>query len=377
MTDHRAHWILDPSVVFLNHGSFGACPRAVLDAQTRWRERIEAEPVKFFEREGTEHMATVRALVATYLNADPDGLAFVRNTTTGVNTVLASLDLGPGDEVLVLDHAYPAVANTAALVCERTGATPVTVHIPLPLPSPSDIVDLVAGHLTDRTRVAVLDHITSPSAVVLPIEELVAACRARGVQTLVDAAHAPGMVGVDVDALGADYWTGNFHKWLCAPKGAAALWVAPRHRDRVRPLVRSQPWLTGFIDAFDWTGTDDPTPFLVVPDAIAFMNDLGDIGARNHDLVVAGMHAVAHAIGVEPDVPEHAIAWMASVPLPGGAARTRDEARALNARMFDEHRIEVPFTVVGEQVRVRMSAHAYTTARDFETLADALPRLLA
>lgn len=374
----RAHWALDPTVTFLNHGSFGACPRPVLAAQAAWRARMEAQPVEFLGRRLTGMLDEARAAAGAFLRADPEGLAFVRNATAAVNSVLRALSLGPGDRVVVSDHAYPAVLNAARTICEHAGAECVVVPIPLPLPAPGEIVDAFAGALTGSTRLAIVDHVTSPTAAIFPVLEVVAACRARGVPVLVDAAHAPGMLEVDVGALGAEYWTGNFHKWVCAPKGAAALWVAPEHRARVRPLAVSHEILRTFHERFDWTGTDDPTPWLSVPDAIAFMGSLGweRVRAHNRALTAHGRALVADAVGTPRLVPADAAGSMAIVALPDGIATTHDDALALQARLYERARIEVPFVAWEGRGLVRISAQVYNAPADYERLAEALPGIV-
>ncbi len=376
--DTHVWWQLDPRVTFLNHGSFGACAGPVLDAQQRWRAELERQPVDFLERRIDGLVGETRGQVAAFLGADPDGLAFVPNATTGVNTVLRRLGLGSGDAVVIGDHAYPAVWNAARTVCAELDVALDIVRIPLPLPSDDDVVAAFAGAITERTALVVVDHVTSATAAVMPVERIVEACRARGVPVLVDAAHAVAMLEVDVDPLGADFWVGNFHKWLCAPKGAGALWVADRWRDRMRPLVTSHEHLRTFHQAFDWTGTYDPTAILSVPAAIDFLAEFGweDMRERNHDLVCAGRALVNEAVGRPILVPDDRCGWMAIVALPDGVATTREEARALTARMAGEHRVEVPFVHRPGGGFVRLSAHLYNTIEDFERVSGVLPAIL-
>src|SRR6185295_838133 len=237
--DFRRHWQLDPSVAFLNHGSFGACPRAVLDAQDAWRARLEAEPVRFMNIELEPGLDVARAAVGAFVGCDPDDVAFVPNATTGVNTVVRSLDLSPGDELLTTDHVYNACRNVLHAVADKARARVVVAAVPFPLKSADVVVESVVGHVTPRTKLALLDHVTSPTGLVFPVLRLVAELANRGVASLVDGAHAPGMLPLDLRTLGAAYYTGNFHKWTCAPKGAAMLWVRRDLQPRVRPLVVS------------------------------------------------------------------------------------------------------------------------------------------
>ncbi|HUK62114.1 MAG TPA: aminotransferase class V-fold PLP-dependent enzyme, partial [Dongiaceae bacterium] len=266
-----ALWPLDPGVVFLNHGSFGACPSAVLEHQSALRAELEAEPVRFLSRELDGRLDVARAALAKFLGADADELAFVTNATSGVNAVLRSRAWSAGDELLATDHTYRACRNALDYVAATSGACVVVAPLPFPLESPDEVVNAVMAKVTPRTRLALLDHVTSPTGLVLPLERMVTELSARGVETLVDGAHAPGMVPLDLTALGATYYSGNCHKWLCAPKGSAFLWIRRDRQTDVRPLTIShgatnvQPGRTRFRMEFDWTGTSDPTAWLTVP----------------------------------------------------------------------------------------------------------------
>ena len=258
----RSHWPLDPGIAFCNHGSFGACPTAVLEAQQRLREEMERDPVGFVRSRREALWDEARRRFAAFVGADSEGTVLVRNATTGVNTVLRSWPLRPGDEVLVTDHGYRACTLAAQRVAADTGATVRVAELGVPA---RDVVDRVLGAVTSRTRLAVLDHVTSPTGLVLPIADLVRELAAQGVETIVDGAHAPGMVDTEAGSLGAAAYTGNGHKWMCAPKGAAFLWVREDLREDLRPLVTShgeavrRPGRSHLHDRFDWSGTDDPT----------------------------------------------------------------------------------------------------------------------
>lgn len=390
-------WGLDPAVTFLNHGSYGACPEPVLASQRAWRDRLEAEPVRFMDRILPDALADARGRIAAFLGADPEGLAFVSNATSGVNTVLRSLRFEPGDELLTTDHEYNATLNALSVVAERDGARVVMARIPLPLTDPVQAFDAVMDAVTPRTRFALISHITSPTAVILPIAELVAALDAKGIDTLVDAAHAPGMVPVDLNVLGAAYWTGNGHKWLCGPKGSAMLWVRADRRDRIRPLVIShganEP-LEGrarFRLEFDWTGTGDPTPALALADAIDWIGALWPGGwpavmASNHALALAGRDLVAEALGVEPIAPDAMTGAMAALALPGPTDDAT--ARALQRALTDQDGIQVPIMpwpvraarrpgAAAELRLLRVSAQRYNELGDYGRLAAALPTRLA
>jgi isopenicillin-N epimerase len=327
-TGHRlgGHWGLRLDVLHLNHGSFGACPREVLAAQHALREEMEKAPTDFLWRSFPRRLEEARRALAHFVAGREEDLVFVPNATAGVNAVARSLELAAGDEVLVTDHAYGACRKAFEYVARRAGAKVVTAHVPFPLRSADDVFQAVMAAVTPRTRLALLDHVTSPTALVFPIVDLVQALRARGVETLVDGAHAPGQVTVELDVLGAGYYTGNAHKWMCAPKGAAFLHVRHDLQSGVHPLSISHGYDPGsegarFRDEFDWTGTDDPTPVLALPAAIRFMNGLlpggwDAIRARNHALAVEAREIVAEALGVPLPCPGDLCGSMASLPLP-------------------------------------------------------------
>lgn len=375
----RDRWLLPRDAAFLNHGSFGACPIPVLEEQARWRQEMERQPVQFLDRRLAELLAEARARVGTFLRADPEGLAFVPNATAAVGTVLRSIALEPDDEVVLTDHAYPAVLNAARTICAAAGARAVVAPVPLPLPDDDEIVARIADAVGLRCRLVLVDHVTSSTAAILPVARVVEACRARGVPVLVDAAHAPGMLDVDVDALAADYWTGNFHKWVCAPKGAAALCVRDEPaRARLAPPIVSHEYLRTFHERFDWVGTYDPTAWLTIPAALDFFDELGwdEVRAHNRALALEAREIVRASIDAPVLVRDDATGWMSIVPLPEGVVRDRDEARAFSARAWDEHRIEVPVAGWRDRAFLRLSAHVYNARADYERLAAVLPDIV-
>ena len=390
-------WRLDPTVTFLNHGSYGACPAPILAAQGTLRDRLEAEPVRFLSHELPDRLDAARLAVALFVGADPDGLAFVPNATTGVNTVLQSLRFQPGDELLTNDHEYNATINAMRAVAARDGARVVVVPLPFPIAGPAEALEAILAAVTSRTRLVVVSQITSPTALILPVAELVAELDRRGIDTLVDGAHAPGMVPVNLDRLGAAYWTGNGHKWLCGPKGTGMLWVRADRRASIHPLVVShganEPLAgrTRFRHEFDWTGTVDPTGYLVLPEAIAWMAAAAPEGggwpalmAANHALALAGRDRVAAALGVAPPAPDAMLGSMAALPLPMVPDEVAGEvlARALAT----EDGIQVPIVTwpvpaalrdgIAPRILVRVSAQRYNEPADYERLADALTRRL-
>lgn len=387
-----ALWPLDPAVTFLNHGSFGACPTEVLRTQSALRAELEAEPVRFLQRELEGRLDAARAALGAFVGADPDDLAFVANATGGVNAVLRSLRLAAGDELLTTDHAYAACRNTLDYVADRTGARVVAAPVPFPVASPQAVVDALLARVSSRTRVALVDHVTSPTGLVLPIGRIVAELAARGVETLVDGAHAPGMVPLDLRALGAAYYSANCHKWLCTPKGSAFLWVRRDRQADVHPLTIShgatgeRAGRTRFRLEFDWTGTQDPTAWLAVPRAIEYLGGLVEGGwpalmARNRALALEARRLLCAATGTAPACPDEMVGSLAAVILPD-SVRTETGWRVpdpLQARLFGAHRIEVPIMRWPAPPRrlVRVSCQLYNDASQYARLADALRKELA
>jgi isopenicillin-N epimerase len=393
MESFARHWTLDPNVIFLNHGSFGACPKPVLEAQSDLRARLEREPVDFMAREWEPRMDEARRAVAQFVGADPEGLAFVRNATGGVNTVLRSLVFAPGDEILVMDQGYNACRNAARFVADRAGARVVAAHVPFPLTRPEQVTDAILAQVTPKTRLALIDHVTSATGLVLPVEAIVRALEARGVDTLVDGAHAPGMIPLDLDALGAAYYTGNCHKWMCTPKGSALLYVRKDRQPLIHPLVISHGANANRQDRspfrleFDFTGTQDPTAWLVIPEAIKFMGSLlpggwTELRARNHALALRARAILCETLGVAPPAPESMIGSLATVPLPPGPAGAALPTLAVDpimSTLFDQHRIEVLASVwPASPGRVlRVSAQIYNEESQYVRLAGALQEILA
>lgn len=386
------HWTLDPQVTFLNHGAFGACPREVLALQSEIRARMERDPIDFMVRALEPLMDEARARLAGFLHADPDDLAFVDNATAGANTVLRSLELRPGDELLTTDHGYNACLNALDAVAGRSGAKVVIARVPLPLRVPEEISDAVLGAVTPRTRLVLLDHVTSATGVVFPIESLIPVLQARGIDVLVDGAHAPGMVPVDLPALGAAYYTGNCHKWLCAPKGAGFLHVRRDRRGGLRPLVISHGANSARTDRsrfrleFDWTGTRDPSPFLCVGAALDFVGGLvpggwEEVRSRNHALACRARRLICEALGVAPPCPESMLGSLAAVelpPHPRWPPGPRD-SDPLMGMLFARYRIEVPIYgwPVPDRRWIRVSPHLHNAEAQYRFLSDALREAMA
>jgi len=374
-------WCLDPEVAFLNHGSYGATPAVVLEAQQELRRRLERNPVDFFTRRYEPALALAREAVAAFVHADPAGLAFVPNTTYGVATVLQSLTLAPGDELLTTDHAYNACKNALAATAARTGARVVVAAVPFPGTTPDAVVDAVLAAVGPRTRLALIDHVTSPTALVWPIVRLVAALAERGVDTLVDGAHTPGQVDLDVTAIGAAYYVANGHKWTCAPKGAAFLHVRADRRAAVRALVTSHGLtrplagdLTRYRAEHDWTGTYDPTAYLAWPIAIDVVGAMlpggwDAVRARNRTTALEARRRLLAVLGEPAPAPDDMIGCMASVPLPPGPAD------ALTDHLHTAVRVEVPVVPwpAPPARLLRVSAHLHTRPADVTRLVSALP----
>jgi isopenicillin-N epimerase len=372
-----AHWGLDPDITFLNHGSFGATPLAVLEKQAELRRRLESEPVRFLTRELEGLLDESRRELAAFVGADAEDVGFVPNATTGVNAVLRSMELRSNDELITTNHAYNACKNALEYVARRAGARVVVCDIPLPVRSDDDIVDRIVSSFSARTRLLLVDHITSPTALVFPIERIVREAQARGIAVLVDGAHAPGMVPVDLRALGASYYTANCHKWMCAPKGAAMLWVRRDLQPTVRPVTIShganspRTDKSRFLLEFDWTGTDDPTAYLCVGEAIRHIASIGgswqQVRARNRTLALEARRILLNATKTEPICPESMIGSMAAVRIPDGSCS--DLADALFSRGIEVP--IVPFPAPPGRL-VRVSAHLYNAREEYELLARAL-----
>lgn len=375
----------------MNHGSFGACPRVVLEAQQELRERMERQPVRFFVRELPGLLDEAREQVAAFVDAESAGFAFVRNATAGVGAVLRSLAFAPGDELLTTNHAYPAVRAALDYVAAGSGARVVVAELPWPGIDDDAICEAVLAAACERTRLAVLDHVTSPTALVLPIERLVAALAERGIDTLVDGAHAPGMLDLSVRRVGAAYYTGNFHKWVCAPKGTAMLCVREDRRAGLHPLSISHGYRFPATERsryqleFDWTGTDDFTACLTVPRALEVVGGLlpggwAEVRAHNHELVVRGRETIATALGLPIPCAATMVGSMATLPLPDGDGTPPSSPlyadplhTALAARGVEVPVIPWP---ASPRRQLRISAQLYNQQADYVHLAEQLTELL-
>jgi isopenicillin-N epimerase len=366
----RHEWNLDPEFLTVNHGSYGATPKPVLAAQRAWQARMEAQPTRFFAREFFVLLRQAAARLATFVGVEPDDLVFVENATVGCNAVLRSIDFLPGDEIVVLTHGYGAVLKTARYVAARHRARVVEVPVPFPARDDAALLDSLAAALGPRTRLAVLDHITSASALLLPLAEMAAACHARAVPVLADGAHAPGNIALNIPATGADYYVGNCHKWLMAPKGCGFLWARRERQDGLHPVTISHGYGSGFLAEFDWTGTRDMSAYLAVTAALDFHQRLGGpaLRARNTALAAEAAAMLAGRLGtstVQGNAASHA---MALVRLPIRGEVDPERALALRERLL-ELGTDAPINALAGAAWLRISAQAYNDIRDFDQLA--------
>ncbi len=380
----REHWAFEPGITYLNHGTVGAPPRRVLAAQQDIRDAIERQPSRVLLREvvgmlGATRLAPARlraaaGAVAAFVGARGDDLVFVDNATTGVNAVLRSLPLSAGDEIVVTDHAYGAVANVAAFVARERAASVRTVAVPYPAFDPGALVDAVAAALGPRTRLVLVDHIASESALILPVAEIADRCRARGVPVLVDGAHVPGQLALDIPALRVDWYTANLHKWAHAPRSSGFLWATPERQAGLHPPVVSWGLDQGFHAEFDWVGTRDPSPWLAAPEGIAFLRDLGESDARayNHGLAWEAARHLTERWGTPLVVREEHVGSMVTLPLPEGFGSAREDAARLRDALLFEDEIEVQVHATRGRLWVRVSAQVYNDRADIERLGEAV-----
>jgi len=392
----RSLWELETDLVFLNHGSFGAIPRALQDRAIEVRRKIERNPVEGVWREGVLGIRDAARGVAGFLGSDGDRTGFVSNATNGINAILQSIPLEPGDEVLHLDQGYNAIWQTILMTARRRGIVPRKIEIPLPINGPGDWIDAVERTITPRTKLLVLDQITSPTALVLPTRAIVEMAKSHGVETIVDGAHAPGML--DRPAAAADIgdpiaWTGNLHKWPCALRGTAVLVVRSDFEDRIKPTVISHHLDQAFTAEFDWQGTFDPVPWLLAKEAIDFMDRFGGwdvVRRRNRELTIEAHAMLVERLGVEPISPldGSSLGFMATLPLPdrlqpdgGGSPLPSADPKSgpleisvdpVQARLLEDHRIEIPVMYHGGRRFLRFSVHVYNEFDEYERLADAI-----
>ncbi len=378
-TPYKPLFLLDPSIHFLNHGSFGACPRPVFEAYQQWQLRLERQPVLFLGRQVAALDLEARQPLGDYLHTAPQNLVFVTNATQGVNIIARSLALHPGDEILTTDHEYGACDYTWEFICHKTGASYIHQPIPLPARSLAEMADQLWQGVTPRTRLIYISHITSPTALRLPVELICARARQAGILTLVDGAHAPGQIPLHLEALGTDFYTGNLHKWALAPKGAAFLYARPEVQNMVEPLVVSWGYHAGpeanngsrFQDYLGWTGTKDPAAALSVPAAIQFMAEHHWEQVRQdcHALLRPAIQRICDLFQMQPLYPLDSDLYhqMGIAPLPPDT-----DLDALKTHLYDVHHVEVPLIDWNGLKFVRISVQAYNTQADLDALVEGL-----
>ena len=380
-----SHWKLDPAVTHLNHGTVGAPPIRVLEAQQKIRDQIERQPSGFLLRQLSEiavgmprkELPLLREAareVASFLGGRGEDLVFVDNATTGMNAVFRSFPFRPGDEILITDHVYGAIANAAHFHARERGAVVRTVELPSTTRGRDALRDAILSSIGDRTRLAMVEHITSESAIVMPIQEIVAGCRARGVATVVDGAHAPGAVALDLPAIGADWYVGNLHKWMWTPRSSGLLWSDPRRQEGLHPPVISWGLGRGYTAEFDWVGTRDPSPYLAAPAAIALLRELGPerVRAFNHALAWDAARLLSERWGNPLELTEAMVGTMTTVPLPAGSGSTAEDAARLRDALLQQDHIEVQLHATKGRLWARVSTQIYNERADVERLADAV-----
>ena len=380
-------FLLREDVVFLNHGSFGACPRPVFEAYQRFQLELESEPVEFLGRRLTELMRTPREALAAELGTVPENIAAVTNATSGLNIVARSLPLKPGDQILTTDHEYSALEKTWAFVCRQTGAEVVVVKVPLPLTSEANFTEAILGGMSERTRVLFLSHITSPTALVFPLAGVVAEARRRGIWSVIDGAHTPGHIPLELDRLGADFYSGNCHKWMMTPKGSAFLYARPEVQGLLDPLVVSHGWTaqskepgakgafgnSPFIDEIEVQGTRDPSAWLALPEAIRFRrdNDWASVSAHCASLAQDTAQRLGEMTHLAPlSAPEFSAPQMVAMPIP------ECDAAEIHKTLFDRYRIEIPVFRWQDTHIARLSVQGYNSRPQMDSLLDALCELL-
>lgn len=379
-TNWQEQFLLDPTIIYLNHGSFGATPRPVFESYQRWQRELELQPTEFLGRRAPSLLRDSREVLAQYLSTAADNLAYVTNATTGLNAVARALKLGPGDEVLATDHEYGALDRTWRFLAGKQGFQYINQPISVPLTKREAFVEAFWQGVTASTRVIFLSHITSPTALIFPVEEICRRAREQGILTVIDGAHVPGQIPLNLDTLGADFYSGNLHKWLCAPKGAAFLYARPEHHIWIEPLVVSwgyesdMPSSSRLVDYVEWQGTRDIAAFLAVPDAIRYQQENGwdEVRAACHTMAEAALREMSKCAGLPPLSPVSGewFGQMVSAPIP-----FQRDPKALQARIYAEDRIEVPVLHWNGHTLVRFSFQAYNTPEHATALIEAVERL--
>ena len=382
MTILRDEFLLEDSLIFLNHGSFGACPKPVFEVYQYWQRQLEYQPVRFLGRQATDLLAEARSELANYLNAPQDDLVYTPNPTTAINMIVRSLGLKPGDEILTSDHEYGAMDRTWRFICKKTGAKYVQRPISLPVSTQAELVEYFLAGITPQTKVIFLSHITSPTALIFPVEEICKRAREKNIITIIDGAHAPGQISLDLEAINPDIYTGACHKWLCAPKGSAFLYAHPDIQPRLKPLVVSwgyeseNPGPSQFIDYHEWQGTRDLAAFLAVPRAIQFQvdNQWDSVRQRCHELALKAQSQIDALTGL-PAISPPSSQWfqqMVSVRLP-----PEIDPESLKNHLYDKYQIEVLALLWHDQPFMRISFQAYNPETDLDALLAAFEKYIS
>ena len=369
----KADFLIRDDIIFFNHGSFGACPRPVFQRYQEWQRELETQPVEFLLRRRQELMANARATIADYFNVADSEIVFVANATAGLNIALRSLRLRGGDEILTTDHEYGAVNRLLEFVAAKTGSSIRRHRVRLPYEFDQAFTEAFFADVKESTKAIVISHITSPTSLIFPVELICRRAREQGIRTIIDGAHAPGQLPLDLSAIGADMYSGNFHKWLCAPKGSAFLHVRPEHHDIIEPLAVSHGWTAGsdYVERNEWSGTRDIAPYLTVPAAIEYQRAHGwdRVRAECHELAARAQHELCDRYGL-PSLSRDQFAQMVTIPLPPC------DAAAIQQRLYSEHRIEVPLGEMAGFCGIRISVQAYNTPEDLAQLLAALKSLI-
>ena len=383
------YWDLNPKTIFLNHGSFGACPTAVLEHQYKLRTELESDPVHFFDITSKKLWAEAIETLADFINADKEGMAFVTNATSGVNTILRALSLKSGDEILVSDHTYQACWNTVDFVTKRSGAKTVIVPLPYPIENPEEVTQAILRYTTEKTKLALIDTVTSPTGIKLPFEQIVSELQSKNIDVLLDAAHGPGIVPLNLKELKPAYATGNAHKWLCTPKGAAFLYIREDKRLEVNPLSISHGFSVGgnadekIRLEFDWTGTQDITPWLCIPKSIEHVGSLveggwAEIMKHNTNLAIQARNIILEVLETPKLCPDSMIVGLSAVALPGEGVATKSvlEPDPLHTLLYEKYKIQVP--VFGwphhNKRYLRIASYLYNSIEEYEYLAEVLEK---
>ena len=367
-------WQLDKSVTFLNHGSFGATPKIILAEKYNWSLKMETQPVEFYLDKYPILLRESIETLASFVGADPKDMTFVENATTGVNTVIRSLlpDFLKGGEITITNHTYPAVKNTAKYMSSVTGAKINEIEIPIPIESDEQILEQMDKQLSDKTKLAIFDHVSSPTGIVFPIKKIVELCRKKGIKVMVDGAHAPGMVDLNINDIAADWYTGNCHKWLFAPKGSAFLWTSPENQSQTHPLNISLEFEQGYEKEFDWTGTKNPTAWLSVPAGIKFFYEYGgdEIKDYNHNLVTEAGEMLCDSSEFTAVSPKENIGSIFSFMKEKNV--DQKYCSSIRKKLLDEFKIEVPIFAFGNKLIIRISAQIYNQLSDYQRLSEAI-----